>query len=67
MHYTYQQGFWSEVNGATFQDLMFLTSSNYETLSRAISMRGAGGLCGCLLGNIRFNTCVLVSFHDSCL
>jgi len=49
MHYTYQQGFWSEVNGATFQDLMFLTSSNYETLSRAISMRGAGGLCGCLL------------------
>jgi len=33
---------WSEVNGATFQDLMSLTNSNYGALSQAISMKGVG-------------------------
>jgi len=46
----YPQGLWSEVNGATFQDLMSLTNSNYGALSQAISMKGVGGLCGCFLG-----------------
>ncbi|XP_067936877.1 sodium-dependent glucose transporter 1B-like [Watersipora subatra] len=43
-------GLWSEVNGATLQDLMYITHSNYEIISRAISMRGTGNLAGALLG-----------------
>ena len=44
------QGFWSEINGATLQDLMYKTSSTYEAMSTAISMRGAGSLAGSVLG-----------------
>jgi len=43
-------GLWSEVNGATFQDLMFKNSATYASMSNAISMRGAGGLAGSILG-----------------
>ncbi|KAF6020833.1 hypothetical protein EB796_020870 [Bugula neritina] len=41
---------WSEINGATFQDLMSLTNSNYGALSQAISMKCVGCLSGCILG-----------------
>lgn len=44
------QGFWSEINGATLQDLMYNTGTNYEAMSKAISMRGAGQLAGSILG-----------------
>lgn len=49
---SYLQGLWSEINGATQHDLKFKTNSGYELMSRAISMRGAGGLCGSILGTL---------------
>ena len=44
------QGLWAEINGPTLPDLVYRMNSDYEIVSRAISMRGAGNLAGSILG-----------------
>ena len=35
-----------EINGAALQDLMYITDSNYDVISDAMSMKGVGALVG---------------------
>ena len=44
------QGLYTEISGTTQKDLILITDSNYELVSRAISGRSAGYFIGSFLG-----------------